>query len=109
MKVTFTLIPTIEEQRSAGDRDIIDPAGVKIPSLPMPLWRGLNYNVPDDVIGWVHRLWLEGGRLLGEADLVILEPAYGGNVQALDEGVVRDFDLHSAGLSWVPANMKRVR
>lgn len=86
MKVTTVLIPTVEEQRAAGDHALVLPAGVKVPDLPMPLFLNGNYAVPKNVVGWIRRIWLEDGRLMAEADIALFDFGWGGMPDKDDGG-----------------------
>lgn len=69
MRATVVLLPSIEEQREAGDHTIIDPAGVKIPPEGMPVWANFQFNIPDDVMGYAFDIRLEDGRLVADVEM----------------------------------------
>ena len=98
MKATVVIIPRIEAQLATGmdAGEVVDPAGVRYDNLPWPLFRGLNYNVPDDIIGSVRRVWLENGQLMGEIDFPMFDVSWGA---MKDEREVR---LMSVGLTARP-------
>jgi hypothetical protein len=90
------LIPTVSEQILDGSTDVIDPAKVKLPDTPIPLWRGNGYRVPEDLLGTVEKIWLEDGRILAEIVVVGFEPTWAG-IRIDPDGL----DLISAGLEKV--------
>lgn len=100
MRATIVVLSSVEEQIAAGDRDIVDPAAVRLSEPPMPLFRGLSYKVPDDVLGMIERLWLQDGRLMAEVDFTAFEAATSLRV------VGKEYDLVAVGLSSKPRSYR---
>ena len=57
---------SVEEQRSHGDKEIIDPAGVS--RNDVPLFRNHNYELPDNLLGYARNVREADGRLVVDVD-----------------------------------------
>jgi hypothetical protein len=55
---------TLEEQRSGGDVDAVDPTVIKLPDGGVPVRENFD---PTRPLGHTTKLWLEDGRILFEA------------------------------------------
>lgn len=68
MIATIVILPTVEEQRAAGDSDIIDPAVVKLAGEAITLWRDFNFRVPEDALAKLTNIRVENGRLVADVE-----------------------------------------
>lgn len=105
MKVTVTLLPTLEEQRASGDTTLIDPAGVNLDAFESaPVFLGWDYAF-ENVAGQLVAVRLENGRLVG--DLEILDSKspirFGVGGHAASDG----FHLSHVGVNMGPGVMRR--
>lgn len=68
MKATIVILPTVAEQRAAGDSDVIDPAVVRLSGESITLWRDFNFRVPEDALAKLTDIRVEDGRLVADAE-----------------------------------------
>ena len=69
MRAIVTVMPSLEDQKKAGDKDLIDPQRLVLPLTPLPLFRNSSYRIPEDIAGTVHNLWVEGGELMADIEI----------------------------------------
>lgn len=84
MKGTVVVLPSLDEQIAAGDRDLIDPAGVG--TLTRRDGRGVGVYAGDAMtkLGTVTDIRVQDGRLVADVDLPGFEFGIGGLVEELD-------------------------
>lgn len=75
MKASVVILGTVAEQEEAGDHTVVDPMAIDLTEWAdarmskAPVFRGGQYRVPDDVVGWWENPRVEEGRLVVDVEV----------------------------------------